>query len=78
MTRPGVRRLVLTLFVAVKLCATRAVASAHHGGPLDDTSMSFSTSALVVAGLALAVGALVVVIVAVLTRGRPPRSGPGA
>src|SRR5205807_4709852 len=47
-----------------------AVAWADHGGPLRGAPMSPLTSALVFAGLALLVGALVVVIVAVLTRGR--------
>jgi hypothetical protein len=53
-----------------------AVAWADHGSPLGGAPMSPLTSALVFAGLALLVGALVVVIVAVLTRGRAPRPGP--
>jgi hypothetical protein len=52
-----------------------AVAWADHGGPLRDVPTSPLTSALVFAGLALLVGALVVVVVAVLTRGRGPRPG---
>lgn len=52
-----------------------AVAWADHGGPLGGTPISPLASALVLAGLALLVGALVVVIVAVLTRGREPRPG---
>jgi hypothetical protein len=52
-----------------------AVAWADHGGPLRDAAMSPLTSALVFAGLALLVGALVVVVIAVLTRGRGPRAG---
>ena len=38
--------------------------------------MSAITSALVFAGAALLVGALVVVVIAVLTRGRAPGPGP--
>jgi len=52
-----------------------AVAWADHGGPLRGAPMIPLTSALVFAGLGLLVGALVVVIVAVLTRGRVPRPG---
>ena len=53
-----------------------AVAWADHGGPLRGAPLSPFTSALVFAGLALLVGALVVLIVAILTRGRAPRPGP--
>jgi hypothetical protein len=52
-----------------------SVAWADHGGPLSDGPMRALTSALVFAGLALLVGALVVVIIAVLTRGRGPHAG---
>ncbi len=55
-----------------------ATAWADHAGPLSDAPLSPLTSALVFAGLALLVGALVVVIVAVLTRGRDTRGGPDA
>lgn len=55
-----------------------ATAWADHAGPLRDAAWSPLASALVFAGLALLVGALVVVIVAVLTRGREPRGGPEA
>ncbi len=51
------------------------VAWADHGGPLRDAPLGPLTSALVFAGLALLVGALVVVVIAVLTRGRPPQPG---
>lgn len=53
-----------------------SVAWAHHGGPLEDAPMSALTSALGFAGLALLVGALVVVVIAVLTRGRASDPGP--
>ncbi len=45
-----------------------AVAWADHGGPLRDAPMSPLASALVFAGLALLVGAVVVVVIALLTR----------
>ena len=48
-----------------------ATAWADHGGPLRDVPASPLTSALVFAGLALLVGAVVVVLIAVLTRKRP-------
>lgn len=51
-----------------------AVAWADHGGPFRDAPMSPLTSALVFAGLALLVGAVVVVVIALLTR----RAGPPA
>ena len=57
------------------LLLTGSVAWADHGGPLRDAPMTSLTSALVFAGLALLVGALVVVVVAVLTRGRGPHAG---
>lgn len=45
-----------------------AVAWADHGGPLRDAPMSPLASALVFAGLALLVGAVVVVVITLLTR----------
>lgn len=53
-----------------------AVAWADHGGPLRDAPTSALTSALVFAGLALLVGAVVVVVIALLTRRAEPRPGP--
>lgn len=53
-----------------------AIAWADHGGPLGGAPTSPLASALVFAGLALLVGALVVVVVAILTRGRESRPGP--
>jgi len=49
-----------------------AFAWADHGGPLRAAPMSPLTSALVFAGLTLLVGAIVVIVIAVLTR-RPGR-----
>jgi len=45
-------------------------AAADHGGPLRSAPMSPLTAALVFAGLALLVGAVVVVVVKVLTKER--------
>jgi len=45
-------------------------AAADHGGPLRSAPMSPLTAALVFAGLALLVGAVVVVVVRVLTKER--------
>jgi hypothetical protein len=47
-----------------------APAAADHGGPLRDAPMSPLTAALLFAGLALLVGAVVIVVVRVLTRAR--------
>ncbi len=55
--------------------APLSAARAHHGGPRGDEPMSVVTSAIVLAGLALLVAALVVVIVAVLTRKHQGESG---
>src|SRR2546426_3553903 len=54
-----------------------AVAWAHHGGSLEDGPMSPLAAALAFAGLALLVGAIVVILIAVLTRRpeTPPDSG---
>jgi hypothetical protein len=47
-----------------------APAAADHGGPLRDAPMSPLTSAIVFAGLALLVGAVVLVVIRLLTRQR--------
>ena len=47
-----------------------APAAADHGGPLRDAPMSPLTAAIVFAGLALLVGAVVLVVIRVLTRSR--------
>lgn len=62
--------LTVTLFAA-------DVAWAHHGEALGDATMSPLASALVFAGLALLVGAVVVVVIALLTRRPAPRSDAG-
>jgi hypothetical protein len=60
---------VAPLSSLVMLLAT-APAAADHGGPLRDAPMSPLTAALLFAGLALMVGAVVVVVVRVLTKDR--------
>ena len=47
-----------------------APAASDHGGPLRDAPMSPLTAALLFAGLALLVGAVVIVVVRVLTKAR--------
>jgi hypothetical protein len=47
-----------------------APASADHGGPLRDAPMSPLTAAMLFAGLALLVGAVVIVVIRVLTKER--------
>jgi hypothetical protein len=47
-----------------------APAAADHGGPLRDAPMSPLTAAIVFAGLALLVGAVVLVVIRVLTKPR--------
>jgi len=47
-----------------------APTAADHGGPLRDAPMSPLTAALLFAGLALLVGAVVIVVVRVLTKAR--------
>ena len=54
--------------LAILTAATPAIAD--HGGPLRNAPMSPLTAALVFAGLALLVGAIVVVVVRVLTKDR--------
>jgi hypothetical protein len=47
-----------------------APAAADHGGPLRNAPMSPLTAAILFAGLALLVGAVVIVVVRVLTKDR--------
>jgi hypothetical protein len=47
-----------------------APAAADHGGPLRDAPMSPMAAAVVFAGLALLVGAVVLVVIRILTRPR--------
>jgi len=57
-------------FVALVTLVATTPAAADHGGPLRDAPMSPLTAALLFAGLALLVGAVVVVVVRVLTKDR--------
>ena len=61
---PTLGAVLLTILLAV----TPAVAD--HGGPLRSAPMSPLTAALVFAGLVLLVGAIVVVVIRVLTKER--------
>ncbi|HYS17032.1 MAG TPA: hypothetical protein VET45_08940 [Candidatus Binatia bacterium] len=61
------RTLSAVLFTALLAAAP---AAADHGGPLRSAPMSPLTAALVFAGLALLVGAIVVVVIRVLTKER--------
>jgi len=60
---------IFQLLALVSLVAA-ATAAADHGGPLRSAPMSPLTAALLFAGLALLVGAVVVVVVRVLTKER--------
>ena len=59
----------LRIFLIVSL-VTATPAAADHGGALRNAPMSPLTAALLFAGLALLVGAVVIVVVRVLTKGR--------
>jgi hypothetical protein len=61
-------RVALLAALLTLVAATPAVAD--HGGPLRSAPMSPVTAALLFAGLALLVGAVVVVVVRVLTKDR--------
>jgi hypothetical protein len=58
-----------TLSCVVSLMAA-APALADHGGPLRNAPMSPVTAALLFAGLTLLVGAVVIVVIRILTKGR--------
>ena len=60
---------ILRLAALASLVAA-APAAADHGGPLRNASMSPLTAAVLFAGLALLVGAVVIVVVRVLTKER--------
>ena len=60
---------VALLSALLTLLATTP-AAADHGGPLREAPMSPLTAALLFAGLALLVGAVVIVVVRVLTKDR--------
>ena len=61
--------LVALLYALVSL-ALASPAAADHGGPLRSAPMSPLTAAILFAGLALLVGAVVIVVVRVLTKAR--------
>ena len=64
-------RLAARATLAALASLTAAVpTAADHGGPLRNAPMSPLTAAILFAGLALLVGAVVIVIVRVLTRDR--------
>ena len=60
---------ILRLAPLVSLLAA-APAAADHGGPLQDAPMNPLTAAMLFAGLALLVGAVVIVVIRVLTKER--------
>ncbi len=60
----------VALLSALAAVVVASPAAADHGGPLRDAPMSPLTAALLFAGLALLVGAVVVVVVRVLTKDR--------
>ncbi|PYN34210.1 MAG: hypothetical protein DME01_16245 [Candidatus Rokuibacteriota bacterium] len=60
---------ILRLAALASLVAA-APAAADHGGPLRNAPMSPLTAAVLFAGLALLVGAVVIVVVRVLTKER--------
>ena len=59
----------MTTALLVSLAAV-VTAAADHGGPLRSAPMSPLTAALLFAGLTLRVGAVVIVVFRVLTKGR--------
>jgi len=61
-------RAAIAALLASMIAATPAVSD--HGGPLRDAPMSPLTAALLFAGLTLLVGAVVIVVVRVLRKGR--------
>ena len=63
-------RVLVALLYALVSLALANPATADHGGPLRSAPMSPLTAAILFAGLALLVGAVVIVIVRVLTRDR--------
>jgi hypothetical protein len=63
-------RLRVALLAALLTLVAATPAAADHGGPLRSAPMGPVTAALLFAGLALLVGAVVVVVVRVLTKDR--------
>jgi hypothetical protein len=64
------RLAALAPLAALASLAAAAAAAADHGGPLRNAPMSPLTAAILFAGLTLLVGAVVIVVVRVLTKGR--------
>ena len=60
----------LAVLCALAILTAATPANADHGGPLRNAPMSPLTAALLFAGLALLVGAIVVVVVRVVTKDR--------
>src|SRR5215831_3325766 len=68
---PGrLERMRSALRSALATLVATAPAAADHGGPLRSAPMSPLTAAILFAGLALLVGAVVIVVVRVLTKDR--------
>ncbi len=64
------RLAALATFATLASLAAAGPAAADHGGPLRSAPMSPLTAAILFAGLALLVGAVVIVVVRVLTKDR--------
>ncbi len=64
------RLAALATFATLASLAAAGLAAADHGGPLRNAPMSPLTAAILFAGLALLVGAVVIVVVRVLTKDR--------
>jgi hypothetical protein len=64
------RLAALATFATLASLAAAGPAAADHGGPLRNAPMSPLTAAILFAGLALLVGAVVIVVVRVLTKDR--------
>ena len=70
------RLAVLAALAVPASLAAAAPAAADHGGPLRNAPMSPLTAAILFAGLALLVGAVVIVVVRVLTKDRGASEDP--
>jgi hypothetical protein len=66
----GLESMRVALLAALLTLVAATPVAADHGGPLRSAPMSPVTAALLFAGLALLVGAVVVVVVRVLTKDR--------
>ena len=65
-----IRLAALATLAALASLAAAGPAAADHGGPLRNAPMSPLTAAILFAGLALLAGAVVIVVVRVLTKDR--------